>query len=64
MAAGMLVLETADVSKEVRHEQFEDLWRLPDTVTAGEASVCLATPSMPQPRPAPSRAPGECERIA
>jgi hypothetical protein len=45
MAAGMRVLETADASKKIRHHPSEELWRLPDTVTAGDASVSLDAPS-------------------
>jgi len=56
MAAGMRVLETADASKKVQHPAAEEAEVLPDTVTAGEASVTLD--------PAPSRKAGERERLA
>jgi hypothetical protein len=52
MAAGMRVLETADASKKVRHHASEEVPKLPDTVTAGDASVSLD--AAPQSQPAPS----------
>jgi hypothetical protein len=60
MAAGMRVLETADASEKVRHHAAEEAHELPDTVTAGEASVSLDT----QPRLVPTATTEECERIA
>jgi hypothetical protein len=63
MAAAMRVLETADASKkEVRHHASEEVPELPDTVTAGDASVSLDPP--PPSQPAPSGETGERKRIA
>jgi hypothetical protein len=59
----MRVLETADASKKVRNQASDEVRELPDTVTAGDASVSLDAPP-PKTRPAPSRKTEERERIA
>jgi len=58
----MRVLETADARKKVRHQASEELPELPDTVTAGDASVSLD--AAPQSQPAPSGKTEKRKRIA
>lgn len=60
----MRVLETADASKKVRHHASEEAQELPDTVTAGDASVSLDAPPPSQPRRATSRKTEERENLA
>ena len=59
----MRVLETADASKKDRHQAAEEARELPDTVTAGEASVSLDTPPS-RPRLVPTATTEERERAA
>ena len=60
----MQVLESADASEKIRHHPAEELWRLPDTVTSGDAFVSLDSPGPSKPLPAPFRKHEERERVA